>query len=52
VQSTFTDVLDTRSGRVAQLLAAARLLHHVERGEHLDLAVALHDHARTLVPTL
>lgn len=46
---TFADLLDTPSGRVAQLAAILKLLCLVEDGEHLDIAAPLHRHARTLI---
>ncbi|MBI1759318.1 MAG: hypothetical protein HYR62_08855 [Actinobacteria bacterium] len=52
VYVTFADLLDTRDGVVAQLAAAARLLRHVDLGEHADVAGPLHRHARRLVTVL
>ncbi len=41
VHATFADLLDSPSGRVAQLAAILKLLCLVEDGEHLDIAVPL-----------
>lgn len=49
VHTTFADLLDSPSGRVAQLTAILKLLCLVEDGEHLDIAAPLHHHARTLI---
>ncbi|KJK43564.1 aminoglycoside phosphotransferase [Lentzea aerocolonigenes] len=47
VRNTFAHVLDTDAGRLAQLYAAARLLHWIDKGGHPDLAAPL----RKLVET-
>lgn len=52
VHATFTDLLDSPSGRVTQLAAIPKLLCLVEDGEHLDIAAPLHRHARTLIADL
>jgi len=49
VRATFTDVLGTPTGHIAQLAAAAKLLGLVEYGNHPDLAVPLHRHVRNLI---
>lgn len=49
VRSAFDDVLDSPTGRVAQLYAAARLLHRVEMDERHDFANALRNHSRSLL---
>ncbi|MGQ0775691.1 MAG: aminoglycoside phosphotransferase [Pseudonocardiales bacterium] len=49
VHATFAELLNSRSGRVAQLAAILKLLCLVEDGEHLDIAAPLHRHARTLI---
>ncbi|MBV9012701.1 MAG: aminoglycoside phosphotransferase [Pseudonocardiales bacterium] len=51
VRETFADLLESPSGRVAQLAAILKLLCLVEDGEHLDIAAPLHRHARTLLAT-
>jgi hypothetical protein len=48
VRDTFADMLNTDAGQLAQLYAAARLLHRVGKGDHPDLATPL----RKLVETL
>ncbi|MBQ0926760.1 aminoglycoside phosphotransferase [Saccharopolyspora endophytica] len=48
VLSQFRDVLDTSTGRVAQLYAAARLLLRAERDQHHEAARALRIHGRLL----
>lgn len=52
VYAAFSDVLDTHTGHIAQLAAAAKLLGLVEYGDHPDLAVSLHRHARQVMDTL
>ncbi len=52
VHAVFCDVLDAAGGRLAQLLAAAKLLGLVEYGDHPELAIPLHRHARTIVDQL
>lgn len=49
VCAVFADLLDTPTGQVAQLLAAAKLLGLVEYGDHPDLAVPVHRHAHAVV---
>lgn len=49
VRASFADILDAHGGHVAQLLAAAKLLGLVEYGDHPDLAVPVHRHARAIV---
>jgi len=45
VHDVFTDVLDTRTGRLAQLYVAARLLQRHDLGDHPELAQPLREHA-------
>ena len=52
VYETFADVLDIPDGRRSQLYVIARLLQRAERGEHPDLVIPLHRHARTLLSLL
>nr|WP_245848199.1 aminoglycoside phosphotransferase [Lentzea kentuckyensis] len=47
VRDTFADVLDSDAGQLAQLYAAARLLHRIDKGDHPDLGTPL----RKLVET-
>lgn len=49
VRSVFGDVLESQSGRVAQLYVASRLLSRIDKGDHPDLAAALESHVETLV---
>ncbi|MPZ66451.1 MAG: aminoglycoside phosphotransferase [Pseudonocardiaceae bacterium] len=49
VQTLFADVLDTPTGRVAQLYVVARLLRRVDGGDHPDLAAPLVRHAKNLL---
>ncbi|MGI8308128.1 aminoglycoside phosphotransferase [Saccharopolyspora hattusasensis] len=49
VRAIFRDVLDSPTGRVAQLYATARLLHRVDMDERHEFADALRAHARTLL---
>ena len=49
IATVFADVLDTPTGRVALLAAAAKLLRLVEYGDHPDLAPVLHHKMRTLL---
>lgn len=51
VYKTFADVLTGPGGALAQLAAAAKLLRLVEYGDHPDLAVPLHRHARSILAT-
>jgi hypothetical protein len=46
---TFADLLDSPAGIIAQLAAAAKLLRHVEDGDHPDLALVLHTYVRRLL---
>ncbi|MGH2942086.1 MAG: aminoglycoside phosphotransferase [Solirubrobacteraceae bacterium] len=48
VHEQFGDLLDSPTGRIAQLAAAAKLLGLVEHGEHPELAAPLHAHAHAL----
>jgi hypothetical protein len=41
VRDVFGHVLGTDAGQLAQLYAAARLLHRIAKGDHLDLAAPL-----------
>jgi aminoglycoside phosphotransferase (APT) family kinase protein len=43
VRSVFAEVLDSPTGRVAQLYAAARLLHRVEMDQRHTFAAALRE---------
>lgn len=52
VHAVFADLLDTPAGQLAQLLAAAKLLGLVEYGDHPDLAIPLHRHARAVMDQL
>lgn len=52
VHDLAADLLDTRTGRLAQLCVIARLLLRIESGDHLDLAGPLHHHARILLAAL
>lgn len=49
VHHHLADLLDTYSGRIAQLAAITKLLCRVEDGDHLDIAEPLHQHAATLL---
>jgi hypothetical protein len=51
VYHTFADILTGPGGAVAQLAAAAKLLRLVDYGDHPDLAVPLHRHARSILAT-
>ncbi|MPZ84924.1 MAG: aminoglycoside phosphotransferase [Actinophytocola sp.] len=51
VRDQFADVLDSPSGRVAQLYVVARLLRRIDGGDHPELAMSLTAHARTLLGT-
>jgi hypothetical protein len=48
VRETFGHVLDTDAGQLAQLYAAARLLHRIDKGDHPDLCTPI----KKLVETL
>lgn len=52
LRTAFADILDTPTGYIAQLAAAAKLLGLVEYGDHPDLAVPLHRHARQIIDAL
>ncbi|GIG57157.1 hypothetical protein Lfu02_15290 [Longispora fulva] len=52
VHLELADLLDTPTGDVAQLLVAARLLSHIEHGDHADLEPALRAHASTVAGRL
>ncbi|MGW4215321.1 aminoglycoside phosphotransferase [Lentzea sp. NPDC004789] len=47
VRDTFADVLNSDAGRLAQLYAAARLLHRIDKGDHPDLATPLRKFVET-----
>jgi hypothetical protein len=50
VREIFVDVLDSPSGRVAQVRTAAAVLHRAEREpEYADLAEVLREHVRPLI---
>jgi hypothetical protein len=49
VRSVFADLLDTPSGTIAQLAAAARFLKFADNGDCRELAPLLHDYTRQLV---
>jgi hypothetical protein len=49
VHDTFADVLDSPTGRIAQLFVACRLLRRIEQGDYPDLAEPLREHARSLL---
>jgi hypothetical protein len=49
VHTTFADVLDSSTGRVAQLYVVARLLRRIDGGDYPDLAGPLDRHARILL---
>ena len=48
VRSVFGDVLESESGRVAQLYVASRLFRRMDKGDHPDLAAVLSTHVETL----
>ena len=48
VRAAFGDVLESESGRVAQLYVASRLFRRMDKGDHPDLAMALAAHAEAL----
>lgn len=48
VYRTFSDILDSSSGKLAQLYVITRLLRRMDRGDFIDLAGPLHRHAKTL----
>lgn len=52
VHQRFADLLDTYSGRVAQLAAILKFLRRVEDGDQVELARPLHEHAATVIPHL
>lgn len=49
VRGLFADVLDTPTGRVAQLYVIARLLRRIDGGDYPELAAPLAAHAKTLL---
>jgi hypothetical protein len=49
VYETFADLLDTPSGRVAQLYVVARLLRRIDGGDYPELAQPLMERARSLI---
>lgn len=49
VRSVFGDVLESESGRLAQLYVVSRLFRRIGMGDHPDLATALAAHAETLM---
>ena len=49
VRELFADVLDTTTGRVAQLYVIARLLRRIDGGDYPELAAPLTAHAKTLL---
>jgi len=49
IRSVFADVLESESGRLAQLYVVARLFRRMDKGDHPDLAGALSAHAETLL---
>ncbi|MGI9063521.1 MAG: phosphotransferase [Pseudonocardiaceae bacterium] len=51
IRSSFADLLDTSTGRTAQLYVIARLLRRIDGGDHPDLAEPLARHACTLLAT-
>lgn len=52
VHQTFADILDTPDGMRTQLYVIARLLLRAEGGDHPDLVIPLHRHARTLLSAI
>lgn len=51
VHDVFGDVLDTPTGRTAQILAVARLLHRATLGDFPDLVDPLRRHVAPLLDT-
>jgi len=49
VRKLFADVLDTPTGRVAQLYVISRLMKRIDGGDHPDLAAPLAAHVKTLL---
>lgn len=49
VHGTFADLLDTPTGRIAQLYVVARLLRRIDSGDHPELAAPLRSHAYHLI---
>lgn len=49
VRAMFADLLDSRTGRVAQLYVVARLLRRIDGGDYPELAEPLAAHARDLL---
>jgi hypothetical protein len=52
VHRAFSDVLDTRSGRLATLAAAVRFLRFIDGGEYLPLSRPLRQHAHDVIDRL
>jgi hypothetical protein len=52
VYDTFAELLDTPTGKIAQLYAATRMLRRVDDQDYQDLAIPLHQHARRLLAAL
>jgi len=52
VYATFADLLDTFTGQVAQLAAAAKMLELAPLGHHSDLAAPLRQHTEALLSTI
>ncbi|WP_460701759.1 phosphotransferase [Myceligenerans halotolerans] len=48
-RAEFADVLDTYSGGVAQLIAAAKYLRLVEDGDHPEIAIPVRRHAQDVI---
>jgi hypothetical protein len=51
ISDTFADILTGPGAAVAHLAATAKLLRLVDYGDHPDLALPLHRHARTILAT-
>jgi len=51
VHALFADVLDTPTGRIAQLYVVTRLLRRIDAGDHPDLAEPLTRHAHAVLTT-
>lgn len=49
VRATFGDILDSPDGVLAQLYVITRMLLRAEQGDHPDLVIPLHHHARGLL---
>lgn len=52
VHATFNDLLDTPTGRIAQLAAVTKFLRQVDQGDNLDVAAPLHAYARSVLDDL